>query len=87
MNPAHPSGVVGEVGALLREERALRGLSLDEAARRANLSPEHLREVEEGYPKPDGGRTQGPTLAKLERVASIYGLHVGLVRSSKNHRG
>jgi transcriptional regulator with XRE-family HTH domain len=72
--------IVREVGRVLQEERALRGLSLEEAASRANLSPDHLREVEEGYPKGQGGVAHGATLAKLERVANVYGLRVGLVR-------
>jgi transcriptional regulator with XRE-family HTH domain len=72
--------IVREVGRMLREERSLRGWSLDEAASRAKLPPEHLQDVEEGYPKAHGGVTHGTTLAKLERVANIYGLRVGLVR-------
>jgi transcriptional regulator with XRE-family HTH domain len=72
--------VVLEVGRVLKDERALRGWSLEEAAARANLSPQHLQEVEDGFPKTHGGVSRGPTLAKLERVSSIYGLRVGLVR-------
>ena len=77
---ADSSDVVSEIGRALREERELHGLSLEEAALRANLSPEHLREVEEGFPKPEGGAVHGPTLSKLERVANVYGLRVGLIR-------
>jgi transcriptional regulator with XRE-family HTH domain len=72
--------VVGRIGRELQEERARRGWSLEEAAARAQLSLEHLREVETGYPKPKGGRRQGPTLAKLERIANMYGIRVGLIR-------
>jgi transcriptional regulator with XRE-family HTH domain len=73
--------VVRDFGRQLREAREEHQLTLEEAARRADLPPEHLRDVGEGYPKLHGGRTHGPTLAKLERVANVYGLSVRLVRA------
>jgi transcriptional regulator with XRE-family HTH domain len=72
--------VVREVGRTLKEERALRGWSREDAASRANLSAEHVMHVEEGYPKEHGGVTHGTTLGNLERVANVYGLRVALVR-------
>jgi transcriptional regulator with XRE-family HTH domain len=74
------ANVAAEIGRLLKEERTLRGLSLEDAAQRADLDPEHLREVEEGYPDTDSDSRRGPTLLKLERVANVYGLRVALVR-------
>jgi transcriptional regulator with XRE-family HTH domain len=76
----HSVDVVHKVGQRLKEAREVRGLSLEEAAALASLSPKHLKEMEDGYPKPGGGRVQGPTLSKLERVANVYGLHVELTR-------
>ena len=70
--------VISEVGRRLRRERKRRGLSLDSAARLAKLPREHLREVEKGFPRPDGVRRLGPTLSKLERIANVYGLTVTL---------
>ena len=72
------SDAITRVGKRLRRERKRQGLSLDEAARLANLPPEHLREVEKGYPKPQGVRRLGPTLSTLDRIAKIYGLRVSL---------
>lgn len=74
------SDAITKVGKRLRRERKRQKLSLDQAANLANLPPEHLREVEKGYPKPDGGRRLGPTLAKVERIANVYGLRVSLTR-------
>jgi transcriptional regulator with XRE-family HTH domain len=70
---------ITEIGILLRNARVARGLALEEAARSADVPPEHLKELEAGYPKPHGGRRLGPTLSKLERVANVYGLSVDLV--------
>lgn len=81
MTAPRPSGEdrVSEIGRKLREAREACGLSLGEAASKADLSKEHLKEVEDGFPKPGGGRRLGPTLLKLERVANVYGLRVDLV--------
>ncbi len=68
------------IGKELRRARKRQGLSLDAAAALANLSREHLREVEKGYPKSNGERRLGPTLSKLDRIASIYGLRVSLTQ-------
>jgi transcriptional regulator with XRE-family HTH domain len=76
---AHNSAIVRKVGRTLEEARLAKGLSLETAAALANLPPEHLRELEEGYPKQGSERTLGPTLTKLKRVANVYGLHVELV--------
>ena len=76
--PTLASDVVRRVGLRLQEERARRGLTLDEAAKRASLSPEHLREVEEGFPDTPADMRRGPTLSKLERIANVYGLSVHL---------
>jgi transcriptional regulator with XRE-family HTH domain len=74
------SDAIAKVGKRLKRERKRQGLSLDDAAMLANISPEHLREVEKGYPRPDGVRRLGPTLAKVERIANVYGLRVSLTR-------
>jgi transcriptional regulator with XRE-family HTH domain len=71
---------ITRVGKALRRERRRRGLSLDDAAKLADLSPQDLRRVEKGYPRPDGGRRLGPTLSKLERIANVYGLKVSVTR-------
>jgi transcriptional regulator with XRE-family HTH domain len=71
---------ITRVGKRLRRERKRRGFKLEQAAKLANISPEHLREVEKGFPKPDGGRRLGPTLSKLERIANVCGLTVSLTR-------
>jgi transcriptional regulator with XRE-family HTH domain len=65
----HGEEVVWQVGRKLRDERKRAGLSLEEAARRARLSPDHLLEMEEGYVRDQKRAIRGPTLAKLERVA------------------
>lgn len=75
---------MSEVGRKLKKARAALGLSLEEAAKRAKLAPEHLSEVEEGYPKPDGGRRMGPTLVKLERIGTVYGMRVNLEPTAGN---
>lgn len=80
--PRQSVDIVREVGLRLKDERERSGLSLEQAAMKANLSPEHLREVEEGFPETDNARRRGPTLSKLERVANVYGLRVGLVYDS-----
>jgi len=69
---------ITNIGKALRREPKRRELSLDAAAALANLSREHLREVEKGYPKSNGERRLGPTLSKLERIANVYGLRVAL---------
>jgi len=79
MMQSGPTDIAVQVGSVLKGERERRGWSLDEAAALANLSPEHLKEVEDGFPKPGGGRRQGPTLIKLERIANVYGLTIRLV--------
>jgi hypothetical protein len=78
--PLTNGDVVQEIGRRLREERERLNLTLGEAAKRADLSPDHLREMEEGYVKDYSSEVRGPTLAKLERVANVYGLRVDLVR-------
>jgi transcriptional regulator with XRE-family HTH domain len=72
--------IVREFGEQLRQARENRQLTLEQAAKLAELPTEHLRELEAGYPKLQGGRSHGPTLSKLERVANVYGLSVRLVR-------
>jgi transcriptional regulator with XRE-family HTH domain len=72
--------VIAEIGKALKRARKRQGLSLDNAAKLANLSPQQLREVEKGFPRPNGGRRVGPTLAKVHRIANIYGLNLSLTR-------
>ena len=72
------------IGKELKRARKRHGLSLDAAAALASISRDHLREVEKGYPKSNGGRRLGPTLSKLERIASVYGLRVSLTRAKRN---
>jgi transcriptional regulator with XRE-family HTH domain len=72
--------VIAEIGKALKRARKRHGLSLDKAAELANLSAEQLREVEKGFPRPDGGRRLGPSLAKVQRIAGVYGLRVSLTR-------
>jgi transcriptional regulator with XRE-family HTH domain len=72
------------IGKELKRARKRKGLSLDDAAALANISGEHLREVEKGYPKSNGERRLGPTLSKLERIASVYGLRVSLTRAKNS---
>jgi transcriptional regulator with XRE-family HTH domain len=74
------SDAITKVGKRLRRERKRQGLSLDEAAKLANLPLKHLREVEKGYPRPQGVRRLGPTLSTLNRIANVYGLRVSLTR-------
>ena len=74
------SDIVTTIGKKLKQAREERQLTLEEAAKLALLSPEHLDEMEKGFEKPGGGRRQGPTLVKLERVANVYGLSVRLER-------
>jgi hypothetical protein len=72
--------VVGKLGSILRREREMRNLTLEAVAVRAELSVEHLREVEEGFPSTNAETRRGPTLAKLQRIAEVYDLRVALVR-------
>ena len=76
------SDIVRTIGKRLKKAREEKHLTLDEAAKLALLSPEHLDEMEKGFEKPEGGRKQGPTLVKLERVANVYGVSVRLERDS-----
>jgi transcriptional regulator with XRE-family HTH domain len=78
--PPPSSDTISEIGKRLKRERKKQGLSLDSAAKLAGISSEHLRQVEKGFPKPDGGRRLGPTLSKLDRIANVYGLTVRLTR-------
>lgn len=59
-----------EACRLLGELRKAQGLSVKEAANRADLDPGHLKAVEDAYPDGDSERA---TLAVLERVANVYG--------------
>jgi len=72
------------IGKELKRARKRQGLTRDAAAALANISGEHLREVEQGYRKNNGERRLGPTLSKLERIASVYGLRVSLTRAKRN---
>ncbi|MFG3292933.1 pyridoxamine 5'-phosphate oxidase family protein [Streptomyces sp. NPDC048179] len=67
---APPGGAAGpgDVGRRLTVERRRRGLSLEETARRARMSPDYLAYLEE--------RPGAPTLATLIRLADALGTTV-----------
>jgi hypothetical protein len=71
---------IANIGKALKRARKRQGLSLDNAGKLASLSPEQLREVEKGFPRPSGVRRVGPTLAKVQRIAAVYGLNLSLTR-------
>ena len=79
--------IVSDVGRLLKEARIAAGLTLDDAASRADLSVEHLREVEDGFLKPKGGERRGPSIRKVERIANVYGLTVRFLPLGTAGRG
>ena len=83
-DPKPATDAIAALGRELKRARKRQGLSLDAAAALANISGEHLREVEKGYPKSNGERRLGPTLSKLDRIASIYGLRVSLTRAKSS---
>lgn len=63
-----PAGDQPGVGARLRELRGLSGLTLEGAARRAELSPAHLSRLETGH--------RQPSLPALLSLARVYGTTV-----------
>jgi transcriptional regulator with XRE-family HTH domain len=79
--PQPAPDAITAIGKELKRARKRQGLSRLAAAALANISPDDLREVETGYQKRNGERRLGPTLSKLERIASVYGLKVSLTRS------
>ena len=58
-----------KVGQRLQELRVARGLSQEEAAGRASISPKTLQDYERG--------ASNPTLASLVAVAEAYGISLG----------
>ncbi|MEV5875422.1 pyridoxamine 5'-phosphate oxidase family protein [Streptomyces sp. NPDC052101] len=71
---AHPTGPAdaGDIGRRVGVERRRRGLSREETARRARMSPDYLAYLEE--------RPADPTLATLIRLADALGTTVAALR-------
>jgi DNA-binding phage protein len=73
--PRASSHLADELGTLLRERRGDRPLNA--VARDAGVTRNALLELETGHR--GDGEPANPTLARVERVASAYGLRLKLV--------